>query len=137
MNFLIDTNIISEARKGDSCDPGVAAWRNDLADDEIWLSSLVLGEIRKGVELARRNDLRKAEALEQWLADVTVNFGDRVLPVNSEIANEWGKLKSIRPLPVIDGLLAATAEVNELTFVTRNVGDVSGLGVLVLNPFEG
>ena len=136
MSFLIDTNIISEARKGESCDPGVAAWRNDVAVVDIWLSSLVLGEIRKGIELARKNDWPKAEALERWLTDVTSSFANRVLAVDTVVADEWGRMYSIRPLPIIDGLLAATAKVHELTLVTRNVADVTGLGVDVLNPFE-
>ena len=136
MSFLINTNIISEARKGNNCDPGVAVWRNDIADEQIWVSSLVLGEIRKGIELARRNDPRKAEALEQWLAAIKSRFGDHVLPVDTAVADEWGKMNSVRPLPVIDGLLAATAKVHELTLVTRNVADVAGVGVDVLNPFE-
>lgn len=137
MSFLIDTNIISEARKGESCDPGVAAWRNDIAVGDIWLSSLVLGEIRKGIELVRRNDPRKAEALERWLTDVKSNFRNRVLAVDTAVADEWGKMHSVRPLPIIDGLLAATAKVHELTFVTRSVADLTGLGVELLNPFEG
>ena len=137
MSFLVDTNIISEACKGEYCDPGVAAWRNDVAVVDIWLSSLVLGEIRKGIELARRNGPPKAEALERWLTDVTSSFANRVLAVDTVVADEWGKMYSIRPLPIIDGLLAATAKVHDLTFVTRNVADVTGLGVDVLNPFEG
>ena len=136
MTFLIDTNIISEVRKGDRGNPAVAAWWNGVAEDDLWLSPLVLGEIRKGVELARRRDPRKAEALEAWLADLMSGFGDRVLPVDAAVAEQWGKMNAIRPIPVIDALLAATAKVNGLTLVTRNVADVAGLDVDVLNPFE-
>ena len=136
MTFLIDTNIISEVRKGDLGNPAVAAWWNGVAEDDLWLSPLVLGEIRKGVELARRRDPRKAEALEAWLADLMSGFGDRVLPVDAAVAEQWGKMNAIRPIPVIDALLAATAKVNGLTLVTRNVADVAGLDVDVLNPFE-
>ena len=88
MSFLIDTNIISEVRKGERCDPAVAAWWSDVAEYDLWLSALVLGEIRKGVELARRRDPGKAEALEAWLGDVTAGFGDRVLPVDTAVAEE-------------------------------------------------
>ena len=136
MTFLIDTNIISEVRKGDRCDPAVAAWWSGLAEDDLWLSSLVLGEIRKGVELARRRDPQRAEALEAWLADVMSGFGNRVLPVDTAVAEQWGRMNAIRPAPVVDALLAATAKVNDLTLVTRNVADVAGLDVDVLNPFE-
>ena len=135
MSFLIDTNIISELRKGARCDPGVAAWWAGVAENDLWLSALVLGEIRKGVELARRRDPRKAEALEAWLGDVIAGFGDRVLPVDTAVAEEWGRMNAIRPAPVIDALLAATARANGLTLVTRNTADVAGLGAEVLNPF--
>lgn len=136
MTFLIDTNIISEVRKGDRGDPAVAAWWNGVAEDDLWLSSLVLGEIRKGVELARRRDPRRAEALEAWLTDVMSRFGNRVLPVDTAVAEQWGRMNAVRPLPVIDALLAATAKANGLTLVTRNVADVADLDVDLLNPFE-
>ena len=136
MSFLIDTNIISEVRKGERCDPAVAAWWAGVAEDDLWLSALVLGEIRKGVELARRRDPRKADALEAWLGDVIAGFGDRVLPVDTAVAEEWGRMNAIRPLPVIDALLAATAKANGLTLVTRNGADVAGLDLDVLNPFD-
>lgn len=135
MSFLIDTNVISEIRKGDRCDPGVAAWWADVAEDDLWLSALVLGEIRKGVELARRRDPQKAAALEAWLGEVVAGFADRVLPVDAAVAEEWGRMNAIRPVPVIDALLAATARANGLTLVTRNEADVAGIGVEVLNPF--
>ena len=127
MKFLLDTNIISEIRKGDRCDPAVTTWWADVAEDDLWLSAPVLGEIRKGVELARRRDPRKAIALETWLGDVVARFGDRVLPVDAALAVEWGRINAIRPVPVIDALLAATAKANGLTFVTRNCADVAGL----------
>lgn len=136
MSFLLDTNIISEVRKGDRCDPAVASWWADVAEDELWLSALVLGELRKGVELARRRDLDKAATLEAWLIDVVAGFGDRVLAVDTAVAEEWGRMNAIRPVPVIDALLAATAKANDLVFVTRNGADVAGLGVEVLNPFK-
>ena len=88
MTFLIDTNVISELRKGNRADPTVAAWWNGVAEDDIWLSPLVLGEIRKGVELARRRDPRRAEVLETWLAELTSRFGDRILPVDSAVAEQ-------------------------------------------------
>jgi len=135
VSFLIDTNVISEIRKGNRCDPGVAAWWAEVAEDDLWLSALVLGEIRKGVELARRRDPQKAAALEAWLGEVVAGFADRVLPVDAAVAEEWGRMNAIRPVPVIDALLAATAKANGLTLVTRNEADVAGIGVEVLNPF--
>ena len=135
MSYLIDTNIISELRKGDRCDPAVAAWWAKVDENELWTSALVLGEIRRGIELARRHDPQKAKGLEAWLEEVIYGFGDRILDVDAQVADEWGRMNAIRPLPVIDALIAATARANSLTFVTRNVSDVQGVGVDLLNPF--
>jgi predicted nucleic acid-binding protein len=137
VSFLVDTNVISEVRKGPRCDAAVAAWWSGVAEEALWLSALTLGELREGVELARRRDRAKAAALESWLDAVMAGFGDRVLPVDAAVAAEWGRLGAIRPVPVIDALLAATASAHGLTLVTRNVADVEGLGVPVLNPFDG
>lgn len=135
MNYLIDTNIISEVRKGARCDRNVAAWYASLDDADIYLSVLVLGEIRKGIERARPNDPARARALETWLSAVQQSFGDRVLPVDRLVADEWGRMSALRPAPTIDALLAATARVHRITLATRNVSDVAGLGADVLNPF--
>ncbi|HLF13173.1 MAG TPA: type II toxin-antitoxin system VapC family toxin [Gammaproteobacteria bacterium] len=135
MSFLIDTNIISEVRKGSRCDPRVARWYASIGDADLYLSVLVLGEIRKGIELARARNPAQAEALDAWLARVDEVFGDRVLPVDRAVSSEWGQMSAMRPLPVIDGLLAATAKANRLTLVTRNDADVQGLGAKTLNPF--
>jgi len=136
MTYLIDTNIISELRKGERCDTHVSAWYASIADADLFLSTLVLGEIRKGVELARPRDESKAVALERWLREVETAFGGRVLGIDNAVSDQWGRMSAIRPVPVIDGLLAATALVNGLTLVTRNDRDVAGLGTTVLNPFK-
>ena len=137
MSYLIDTNIISEIRKGARCDARVAAWYASVADEDLFLSTLVLGEIRKGVELARPRDAGRALALERWLGDVEAAFNGRVLGIDNAVSDQWGRMSAIRPLPVIDGLLAATALTHGLTLVTRNDRDVAGLGAMVLNPFKG
>ena len=136
MGYLIDTNIISEVRKGARCDPHVSAWYASIADEDIFLSTLVLGEIRKGVELARPRDAGKAAVLERWLREVESAFDGRVLGIDNTVSDHWGRMSAIRPVPVIDGLLAATALTNGLTLVTRNDRDISGLGVTVFNPFN-
>jgi len=136
MNYLIATNIISEVRKGDRCDLHVSAWYGSIADEELFLSTLVLGEIRKGVELARPRDAGKAAALERWLREVETAFDGRVLGIDNAVSDRWGRMSAIRPVPVIYGLLAATASVHGLTLVTRNDRDVAGLGATVLNPFR-
>ena len=136
MSYLLDTNIVSELRKGDRCDPRVAAWYARAADSDLFLSVLVTGEIRKGIERARPRDNRKAATLERWLREVERAFGDRILPVDARVADIWGAMSAIRPIPVVDGLLAATARRFDLTLPTRNTADVDGLGASVLNPFD-
>jgi predicted nucleic acid-binding protein len=136
VSFLIDTNIISELRKGERCDVHVSAWYASIADEDLFLSTLVLGEIRKGIELARPRDPDKAAALERWLRQVEAGFDGRVLGIDNAVSDQWGRINAIRPIPVIDGLLAATAITNGLTLVTRNDSDVAGVGALVLNPFR-
>ncbi len=135
MNYLIDTNIISELRKAERCNPNVAAWYREVADDNLFLSALVLGEIRKGIELARPRDPGKALTLEHWLGQIEAAFGNRVLGIDNAISDQWGRMSAVKSIPVVDGLMAATAIVNGLTFVTRNDRDIAGLGAAVLNPF--
>jgi predicted nucleic acid-binding protein len=136
VNYLIDTNIISEVRKGRRCDPNVARWYENIEDASLYLSVLVIGEIRSGIERARPKDTAKANALEHWLIAVDKAFGERILPVDHDVANEWGRLNASRPLPVIGGLLAATAKTHRMTLVTRNTADIADLDVSILNPFE-
>jgi predicted nucleic acid-binding protein len=135
VNYLIDTNVISEVRKGASCDPDVARWYSGIDDAGLYLSAIVLGEIRRGVEKVRPRDPSRAHALEKWLADIGKAFGDRILSVDRAVADEWGRMSAIRTLPIVDALLAATAKVHGMTLVTRDAFDATDLGVLVLNPF--
>ena len=136
MNYLIDTNIISELRKGAQCNVHVAAWYAAVDDGELYLSVLVLGEIRKGIERARAKLPTRAKALDEWLTTVTHSFAERILPIDQAAAEEWGRMSAKRSVSTIDALLAATAKVNGLTLVTRNMTDVADLGATVLNPFE-
>ena len=134
--FLMDTNVISEVRKGTRCDVHVRNWYSGIDESQLSISSLTIGEIRRGIELARRRgDLPQADILEAWLGTVLKQFSSRILAVDGVVAERWGRLCAIRPIPVIDGLLAATAIVHNLVLVTRNVADVDGLGAALLNPF--
>jgi predicted nucleic acid-binding protein len=135
LSYLLDTNVISELRKGQRAHPNVTAWFADLADEDIFLSVLTIGEIRRGIESVRRRDPDSAVSLDGWLARLGDSFRDRILPVDRTIAEEWGRMNVPDPLPVIDGLLAATARVLGLTLVTRNVADVDVAGVDLLDPF--
>ncbi|MDQ3724984.1 MAG: type II toxin-antitoxin system VapC family toxin [Actinomycetota bacterium] len=136
MSYLLDTNVISELRKGERADANVKAWFGELSDEEIYLSVLTIGEIRRGIENVRRRDVDSAAALDSWLARLSEAHRDRILAVDRAVAEEWGRMNVPDPLPVIDGLLAATAKVAGLTFVTRNVSDVEGSGVELFDPFS-
>ncbi|MDH3472205.1 MAG: type II toxin-antitoxin system VapC family toxin [Rhodospirillales bacterium] len=136
MSYLIDTNVLSEIRKGERCDPAVTRWADALEPEEWHTSVLVLGEIRRGVERIRRRDRSQARALESWLEQVRLAFAERILEIDQRIADEWGRLGAGDPLPMVDGLLAATAKVHGLTLVTRNLADVAQTGVSALDPFK-
>jgi hypothetical protein len=136
LSYLLDTNVISELRKGERAEPSVSSWFDGLADQEIHLSVLTIGEIRRGVESVRRRDQDSAAALDSWLSRLTEAHRDRILKVDRAIAEEWGRMNVPDPLPVVDGLLAATAKVVGLTLVTRNVDDVEATGVELLDPFD-
>jgi len=135
LSYLLDTSVISELRKGKRADASVKAWFEGLEDGEIHLSVLTIGEIRRGIENVRRRDPDSAIALDSWLARLGEVHRDRILPIDRAIAEEWGRMNVPDPLPVIDGLLAATAKVSGLTFATRNIADVEGTGVELVDPF--
>jgi predicted nucleic acid-binding protein len=132
----LDTNILSELRKGARANAGLRAWFEAVNPEDIHLSVLVVGELRRGVELVRRRDTRQAAALERWLTNVTLDHAERILSVDGPVAELWGRLVARRPGSVIDTLMAATALVHGLLLVTRNVKDVAWTGVSYLNPFE-
>ena len=136
MSYLVDTNVISELRKGQRCNPGVASWFAEVAAGDIYLSALTVGEIRKGIESIRRRDEDRAQTLDAWLGELLESHTDRILPVDEVIAEVWGRFNVPDPLPVLDSLLAATASVHGLTLVTRNLKDVERTGVDCLNPFS-
>lgn len=135
MSWLLDTNVVSEIRKGPRGNPSVIRWAT-ARNDEAWLSVLTVGELRRGVELKRRKDEVAARHLDLWLEGLVGSFGARILPVDARVAELWGRLNVPDPIPTVDALLAATALVHGLTLVTRNVRGVASTGVPVLNPFE-
>ena len=136
MKFLLDTNVISEIRKRDRANRNVIHWVTRTPVEEIGTSVLVLAEIRHGIELKRRSDPGQAESLDLWFLQMRARLGGRVLPIDEPVAEAWALLGIPNPLPLIDGLLAATAKVHGLTFVTRNVADIAGTGVPLLDPFS-
>lgn len=135
MTFLLDTNVVSELRKV-RAHPQVGRWFAGTRAADLYLSVLVLGEVRQGIERLRAKDPTRADAIELWLAQLRDTFGDRIVPVSTEIAETWGRLNAARTIPVVDGLMAATALVHEWTLVTRNTADAAGTGARVLDPFR-
>jgi hypothetical protein len=136
VSLLVDTNVISELRKGSRANPHVLAWFMGVAEEEIHLSVLAVGELRRGVERLRGRDARQAGALERWLRQVMRDHAERILPVDYRVAEQWGRLTAMRSGSVIDTLMAATAQVFDLVLVTRNVKHVAWTGVSYLNPFD-
>jgi predicted nucleic acid-binding protein len=110
-------------------------WFATIAAEELFISVLVLGEIRKGIERIRPRDPHSAFSLEKWLCSLTVDYADRLLPVDQNVADKWGQLGLTQPIPVIDALLAATALVHDLTMVTRDEDGFRNTGAHVINPF--
>ena len=134
--YLIDTNVISELRKGQTRNPNVHSWYSTISMEELFLSVLVLGEIRSGAERLRRHDPVQAIALERWLDRVRHAFRERIFDVDQDVADLWGRLNVPSRLSVVDSLLAATALRHGLTLVTRNIKHIARTGVNYLNPFE-
>ena len=136
--FLLDTNVISELVKAKP-EPKVTDWIDSVDENLLYLSVLTLGEIRKGIALLR--DAPRRVALEAWLnSDLALRFAERILSIDRAVADRWGQLaadaaEARTPLPVIDGLLAATALHQNMTLVTRNTKDIVVTGVPVFNPW--
>jgi toxin FitB len=135
VSFLLDTSVVSEIRKK-TPDPGVSAWFESVPAGKLFLSVLVVGEIRRGIEGLVRKDPAQAEAFERWLSRLVSAYGDHVVPITARVAEAWGRLNVPDPVPVVDGLMAATALVHNWTLVTRNARDVKSTGVRLLNPFS-
>jgi len=137
--FLLDTNVISELLKPEP-EAKVVRWIEETDESILFLSVITIGEIRKGIERLAPGSRRGR--LESWLKiDLRARFRNRILPVDESVAERWGALSAAaaakgKPLPVIDGLLAATAVHHDLMFVTRNVRDVAGTSVSTLNPWS-
>jgi predicted nucleic acid-binding protein len=136
--YLVDTNVISEARKKSKANKGVREFFKQAIEDEtrMFMSVVTVGELRRGVESIRyRGDVRQANQLEKWLVDLLTEYQDHILDINQDIAQLWGRLRVPHPENVLDKQIAATALIYELTVVTRNHKDFVKTGVCVLNPF--
>ena len=137
--YLIDTNVLSEARKKSKANKGVVRFFEAAIqkEEKLYLSVITIGELRRGVELIRhRGDTRQASQLETWLALILSEYRDNIIELDEEIAQLWGALRSPHHEHAIDKQIAATAMIHGLTVVTRNTKDFTKTGVKVLNPFE-
>jgi predicted nucleic acid-binding protein len=136
VRYLVDTNVVAELRKGPRANANVRTWFAAIGPEDIFISVLTIGEIRRGIESVRRRDPSAARALERWLRRLLLDHMDRMVGVDAAVAELWGRLDVPDRIPVIDGLLAATARVHDLVLATRNVKDVARTGVEFVNPFE-
>jgi toxin FitB len=135
VRYLLDTNIVSENTKPRP-NQDVTDWLDSISDEDLYISVLVVGELVQGIERLRRRDPGRASVHQRGLDSLMEQYGPRILPITAEVAAEWGKMGVPDPVPMVDGLMAATAKVHGLTFVTRNIGDVARTGVRLLNPFS-
>lgn len=135
--YLIDTNVISESRKGKKANPGVIRFLQRADESALYLAVQTIGELRRGVENIRhRGDNRQAQQLERWLDMVVQEYSDRILDFDENCAQVWGKLMSPTNQHPIDKQIAAVALIHDLTVVTRNVDDFAGSAARIFNPFE-
>ncbi|WP_369602623.1 type II toxin-antitoxin system VapC family toxin [Hahella sp. SMD15-11] len=136
MSYLIDTNVLSELRRKEP-NPGVVAWFEERPATTLYVSVLTLGEIRKGIEALGKSK-RKLKLLDWLETELPAFFSGRILPIDEEVADRWGRLLAAagRPLPAIDSLLAATALTHGLELVTRNVDDFPHPDLEIINPWE-
>lgn len=131
--YLIDTNVLSEARRGS---PQALRWMRSVDPERLYLSVITLGEIMRGIALKERSDPQTAAHLSLWLAGLRQDHAARILPVTDRVAVEWGRLSALRPRGGADGLIAATAIVHDLVVVTRNVAAFADTGAACLNPWD-
>lgn len=137
--YLIDTNVISEARKGRAANAGVRRFFSDTEATQtlVFLSMVTVGELRRGVELIRhRGDSTQARRLETWLGSILDQYDDYILDMDADVAQLWGKLRVPHPENALDKQIAATALLHDLTVVTRNRKHFDATGVEVVNPFS-
>jgi predicted nucleic acid-binding protein len=139
VSFLLDTNVLSELRRGVQADENVRAWDSSITESERFTSIIVIAELMKGAQLRSRRDVGGGAALDRWIERVVAEFADRILTVDIAVSSVWARLMAQRSRPPIDMLIAATSITHGCQLVTRNVADFEGTGTQLLNPwtFEG
>jgi predicted nucleic acid-binding protein len=136
VNVLVDTNVVSELKRGRHADARVVAWFSNIPSERVFTSVIVLGEVRRGIELVARRDKRQAELLERWYASIREHLANRVLAVDEPIMMIWSKISVPHMQPAYDGLIAATALAHGMTVVTRNALDYQRAGLDVIDPWS-
>ena len=132
--WLLDTNVVSETRKARP-HGGVMAWIDRQPAESLNVSAVTLGELQAGVEITRRTDPAKAAEIEAWME--MVEAARPAVPADAAVFRHWARLMSGKSNDLMmDGLIAATAQVHGLTVVSRNVGDFAALGVEAVDPFK-
>jgi predicted nucleic acid-binding protein len=135
LNVLVDTNVISELKRGRNAAANVVAWFAAMPVHNVFTSVVVLGEIRRGIELVARRDKLQADVLERWYSTMRRRLGDRVIGVDEPVMTAWSKITVPDMLPAYDGLIAATALVHGMTIATRNTADYRRAGIAVIDPW--
>lgn len=134
--YLVDTNVISERRKGAKANAGVKDFWKTVDSESVYLSVQTIGEIRSGIEkISSRGDANQAKILEIWLSSIVQDYSDRILVFDDDCAQVWGKLMASQNQHAIDKQIASIALIHGLDVVTRNVADFAGTGVKLINPF--
>jgi predicted nucleic acid-binding protein len=135
--FLLDTNVVSELRRRDKTDSNVAAWSDAIPPEDLFLSAVTVLELEAGVLMMERRDDAQGAVLRRWLdSKVLPSFSGRILPVDTAIALRCARLHVPDPRPERDAMIAATALVERLIVVTRNVVHFQPMGVDVINPWD-
>lgn len=137
MSYLLDTNVVSEARKGRRADTGLLRWLSNVDEEDLYISVLVVGEVRQGIERLRRRDPEQASIYESWLSELRGRYSERIVEVTLADAERWGRMNVPDPLPAVDSLMASQARRRDLILVSANTRDFERTGVELLNPFEG
>ena len=137
--YLVDTDVVSEARKQSRANPGVRAFLDRVIRDRepLFVSVITVGELRRGVEHIRgRGDVRQAGRLERWLEGIVEDHAEQILGIGPDVAQLWGAIDLPGQASVIDRQMAATARIHDLTLVTRKAHAFAGCGIPVLDPFS-